>query len=145
MKLSIAAATLVLVLVAGICSYALGQQSTDRPVGIPASQWIALSDRAGIVISDYQPGDEDKTSQGLIQPQRVQRLPPSPGETTLSARQRSGEEAAQMKRLRKSEDAARGYINGYFLVKRDGRWIRLSIVPPPQVLGSLQPRTIAPR
>lgn len=137
MKLSIAAATLVLV--AGICSYALGQPSTDRPVGIPAGQWIPLSDRAGIVISDYQPGDEDKTSQGLIRP-----LPP-PGQTTLAARQRSGEEAEEMERLRQSEDVARGYVNGYFMVKRDGRWIRLSVVPPPQVLGSLQPRTIGPR
>lgn len=142
MKLSIAAITLVLV--ATICSYALAQKSTDRPAGIPAGQWIALSDRAGIVISDYQPGDEDKTSQGLIQPQRVQRLP-SPGPTTPIARQRTAEQAAESERLRASEDTARGYINGYFMVKRDGRWIRLSVVPPPQVLGSLQPNLIGSR
>ncbi|HWG77844.1 MAG TPA: hypothetical protein VN660_13785 [Steroidobacteraceae bacterium] len=142
MKLSIAAITLVLA--ASVCSYALGQKGTDRPVGISASQWIALSDRAGIIISDYQPGDEDKTSQGLIQPLRVQRLPP-PGPTTPIMRQRAAEQAAESERLRASEDAARGYINGYFMVKREGRWIRLSVVPPPQVLGALQPPTIAPR
>lgn len=140
MKLSIAAITLVLV--ASIGSYALGQKSTDRPVGIPAGQWIGLSDRAGIVISDYQPGDEDKTSQGLIQPLRVQRLPEP---ATRLARQRAAEQAREGERVSASEAAARGYINGYFMVKREGRWIRLSVVPPPQVLGTLQPRTIAPR
>src|SRR6185437_10881538 len=129
---------------ASIGSYALGQKSTDRPVGIPASQWIALGDRAGIVISDYQPGDEERTSQGLIRPQRVQSLPP-PGQKTLITHQRSAAQAAQMERQRASLDAARGYINGYFMVKREGRWIRLSVVPPPQVLGALQPPTIAPR
>jgi hypothetical protein len=136
MKLSIAA--IILLFTAAICSYALAEKDVSRPVGIPAGQWIPLSDRAGIVISDYQPGDETKTSQGLIRPERVQRLPP-PGQAALLARQRSAQDAAVLERQRSLENSARGYINGYFMLKQNGRWIRLSVVPPPQLLGSVKP------
>jgi hypothetical protein len=133
MKLSIAA--IVLLFAATVCSYALAEKDASRPVGISAGQWIPLSDRAGIVISDYQPGDEARTSQGLIRPERVQRLPP-PGQAALLARQRSAQDAAVLERQRNS---ARGCINGYFMVKQSGRWIRLSVVPPPQLLKSVKP------
>ncbi|MGH9562701.1 MAG: hypothetical protein ACRD3S_14715, partial [Terracidiphilus sp.] len=93
MKLSIAAGALLIA--ATIGSYALAQKDACRPDGIPAGQWIPLSDRAGIVISDYQPGDETKTSQGLIRPLRVQSLPPA---------------APVVQRQRVSEDSARGYV-----------------------------------
>jgi hypothetical protein len=137
MKPSIAAIALVLAVT--LCSYALAQKDAGRPAGISAGQWMPLGSQAGIVISDYQPGDEAKTSQGLIQPQRVQALR-APGEAALLARQRSSEDAAALARQRSSEDRARGYIDGYFMLKRNGRWIRLSVVPPPQVLGALRPQ-----
>ena len=137
MKLTIAAITLILA--AGICSYALAQKDSGRPIGIPASQWIPLGDRAGIVISDYQPGDAIKTSQGLIQPLRVQSLPP-PDQTALLARQQSSTAGASIERQRASEDSKRGYVDGYFVVKRGSQWIRLSVVPPPQLLGALKPK-----
>jgi hypothetical protein len=135
MKWSIAAITLLFV--GTVCSFALAQKDTGRPAGVPASQWIPLSDRAGVVISDYQPGDEDKTSQGLIRAQRVQRLPP-PGESAALARKQSAQDAAAVARQRASENSARGYVNGYFMVKLYGRWTRLSVVPPPELLGAIK-------
>ena len=137
MKPSIAVITLLLV--AATCSYAVfAQNDTGRPVGIPAGQWIPLSDRAGIVISDYQPGDENKTSQSLIRTVPVQGLPP-PGQSASVARESASKDTAALERQRSSEDRARGYVNGYLMVKRYGRWVRLSIVPAPELLGSLKP------
>jgi hypothetical protein len=143
MKWSIAAITLLLV--GAIGSFALAQKDTGRPVGVPASQWIPLSDRAGIVISDYQPGDEDKTSQGLIPTVPVQSLR-SRGGPTAPAQQRAAQlaaAAAQEHSLGKSAGGNpiyfRGYVNGYFMVKQDGRWTRLSVVPPPELLGAIRP------
>jgi hypothetical protein len=135
MKLSIA---VVVLFAATVCSYALADKDASRPVGISAGQWIPLSERAGIVISDYQPGDEARTSQGLIRPEKVQRLPP-PGQAALLARQRSAQDAAVLERQRSLENSARGYVDGYFMVKQSGRWIRLSVVPPPQLLESVKP------
>jgi hypothetical protein len=121
-----------------LSSFALAQKDSSRPVGVPATQWIALGEHAGIVISDYQPGDEDKTSQGLIRTLPAQSLP-SPAESAALARQRSAKDAAAVARERKAEDSARGYVNNYFMVKQYGRWRRLSVVSPPQLLGALRP------
>jgi hypothetical protein len=115
----------------------------DRPPGLSDGQWIPLGDRIGLVISDYQPGDVilaggpwlppsvpplSTFPPPLAAPLIVPRLPPPSG---LPVRPRA--------RCPQRGSCQRGsivgqLIDGYFMVKVDGRWMRLSIVQPPQVL-----------
>jgi hypothetical protein len=89
-------------------SFASAEKSPDRPSGISAGHWVPLGDRLGVAISDYQPSD----FLGDCLPRGQCVSPP----------------------VASSPNTTRPFLNGYFMVKQDGRWTRLSVVPPPEVL-----------
>ena len=128
MKPTIAAITLLMAVT--ICSFAVAQKDSSRPAGVPASQWVPLGDRLGIVISDYQPSEALETPQML-----APRPPPPPGQDAGIVGRNPPKDIASLSPLK---EGARPYIDGYFMVKQNGRWTRLSVVPPPQVLRSAE-------
>ena len=92
--------------------FASTEKAVDRPPGIAADQWYPISDRLGLVISDYQPGI-DPVVDGRV-------LPPPPADAVLP---RSSADAASASAL--------PALTGYLVIKHKGHWTRLSVVSLP--------------
>jgi len=112
MKTNTLAAICILLTVVTLGS-ASTEKAGDRPPGIAANQWFPISDRLGLVISDYQPGLDPLIDNGPIKalPPATSTVSPPPvvPKTTQTV----------------------PTLTGYLMIKQGGHWSRLSVVSPP--------------
>jgi hypothetical protein len=90
--------------------HAIGADAPNRPPGVSAAEWAPVSDTFGIVLVQQSPGAGD--------PNVVR--PAEPDDSPVKRSQILPQMGAVLSPP----------TNGYFMVKRGSRWVRLVVVEP---------------
>ena len=93
--------------IAALSYVAISADAPDRPDGVSARNWIAVSDRLGIVLVDSKPTPMGAVESGPIDPSRPVQIPPGSVPLLLTPP-----------------------VGGYFMVKGASGWSRLVVVEP---------------